>query len=431
MERLRVLVLAPDANPDYFSSALVVYSHSEALAKLHIVTLVTRSRNVEAFKRKQVPFHDIEAIDLPWLDRIGDWILRIIYKNTFTKQSQTALGYPFALMFEWRVWQQMRRRIRAGDFDVVLRLMPITSVQPSLFPYFLRRSAVPVIIGPINGGLPWPKGFSQAEKQREWISSLRPLCRLMPFARSTVRYAKAIVVGSSTTYAEFLAHKEKLFFVPENGISVALLDGETRVNQSRGKLKLIFVGGLVPIKGCDMAIRGATNLLRERRAELTIVGEGPEQDNLERLVQSLGIGSAVSFRGLLKHSDAMKCMREGDVFVFPSIRDFGAGVVFEALALGVVPIVIDFGGPGEIVSPEVGFKVALTNEADIIRQIEAILLELDQNRALLAQLRIQGMRYAQESLSWDGKARVMTKIMSWALGRGLKPELLPPKVITR
>jgi len=302
-------------------------------------------------------------------------------------------------------------------------------VLPSLFAFFLRKSTVPFVIGPINGGLPWPKGFRQAEKQKEWISSLRPLYRVMPFAHSTYKNAKAIIAGSSTTYAEFAVYREKLFFVPENGISRSLLDSARAGVRHAGKLELIFVGGLVPIKGCDLALRAAAPLLRKDLARFTIVGDGPERYNLEQLAKSLRIADVVSFRGLLRHSDTMKCLREGDVFVFPSIRDFGAGVVFEALALGVVPIVVDFGGPADIVNVEVGYRVALTNEGDIISQIEKILSELEGNRAHLDKLRQQGMRYAREFLSWDGKAQTMTKILYWALGQGQRPNLPPSKTV--
>jgi hypothetical protein len=78
------------------------------------------------------------------------------------------------------------------------------------------------VIGPISGGLPFVKGFSQAEKQKEWISSLRNLYRYLPFARATYRYAAAIIAASSQTYAEFAGYRDKLFFVPENGISPSL-----------------------------------------------------------------------------------------------------------------------------------------------------------------------------------------------------------------
>jgi hypothetical protein len=53
------------------------------------------------------------------------------------------------------------------------------------------------------------------------------------------------IAGSSQTYAEFAAYRERLFFVPENGISRSLLAG-ARCNSGREeKLELIFIGGVV------------------------------------------------------------------------------------------------------------------------------------------------------------------------------------------
>jgi glycosyltransferase involved in cell wall biosynthesis len=323
----------------------------------------------------------------------------------------------------------MRQRIMAGEFDLVLRLMPITAVLPSAFAFFLRRGPIPFVIGPINGGLPWPEGFTQAKKDKEWISQLRSVYRLLPFARSTYRYASAIIAGSSRTFAEFSAYRDKLFFVPENGVTRSLLTSARPNERFEGKLELVFVGGLVPIKGCDLALRAAAPLLRRGSARFTIVGDGPERARLESLASSLGIQESVLFRGMLPHAEAMECMREGDVFVFPSVRDFGAGVVFEALSLGVVPIVLDFGGPGDIVHSEVGYKVALTNESDVVSQIEKILLELDENRPHLEKLRRQAMQYARECLSWDGKAQIVSRILYWVLGEGPKPDLPAPKTL--
>ena len=64
-------------------------------------------------------------------------------------------------------WRHLRTRIMAGEFDVVMRVSPVTSVLPSPFAFFLRNGPIPFVIGPINGGLPWPPGFSQADKQKE------------------------------------------------------------------------------------------------------------------------------------------------------------------------------------------------------------------------------------------------------------------------
>ena len=429
MSRLRILVLAPDCNPDSICGPLISYCQAEALAKLHDVTLVVRAPSEEAVRRRQGPFREIEAVSLPWLEAIYAWVLRWIFKNNYHNQVLTAFGYPFAVAFEWRTWQRMRARILTGEFDVVLRLLPITAVLPSPFAFFLHKGPVPFVIGPINGGLPWPQGFSQADNQKQWISSLRNLYRFVPFARSTYRNAAAIIAGSSHTYAEFRAYRDKLFFLPENGVSCSLCCGAERSRKHNGRLELIFVGGLVPCKACDLAFRAAAPLLRSDSARFTVVGDGPERNRLEQLAKDLGIEGAVSFCGFLSHPEAMRRLKSADVMVFPSVRDFGAAVVFEAMAAGVVPVVADFGGPGDIVHSGVGYKVPLTNESDVVAQIEKILRDLAHDRDQLERLGRQGTAYVQERLTWDAKAQTVTQIVQWAIGRGPKPDLPPPKVV--
>jgi glycosyltransferase involved in cell wall biosynthesis len=429
MERLRILVLAPDADPESISVALVCYRHAEALAQLHAVTLVGRKVNEESLRRAQAPFETIEAISNPWLDRIFAWSLRWIFKNNFHSRILTAFWYPFSIAFEWRAWQRLRAQISAGKFDVVLRLSPINSVIPSPFPFFMRKCFTPFLIGPINGGLPWPQGFSQAKNQKSWIDNFRKLYRVMPFAPSTYARAAAIIAGSSQTYAEFSGYREKLFFIPENGICPSLCSNTVRNSAGSGKLELIFLGALVPYKACDLALRAAAPFLRSGLAHFTVAGDGPDRSRLEQLTDSLGIRQSVSFSGMLAHADAMQRLKSADVLVFPSVREFGGGVVFEALAVGAVPVVADFGGPGDTVYPDVGFKVALTNESEVVSQIERFLRDLIENRDLLERLRTQGMLYARESLTWEAKAQSVTRVLQWVVGGGPKPDFPPPKVL--
>jgi glycosyltransferase involved in cell wall biosynthesis len=285
------------------------------------------------------------------------------------------------------------------------------------------------VIGPINGGLPYVQGFSQADNEKQWISSLRSLYRFMPFARSTYRNAAAIIAASSQTYAEFATYSDKVFFVPEPGIAASLCSADTRSPEPGARLELIFVGGLMPCKACDLALRAAAPLLRSDLARLTALGDGPERTRLEQLARSLGIEKAVSFCGWVSHAEVFRRLRSADVMVFPSVRDFGAGVVFEALATGAVPVVADFGGPGDIVYPEVGFKVPLTNESDFVAQMEKILTELAHNRDRLERLRRQGMAYARERLTWDAKAQATTRVLHWVVRQGPKPDLPPPKAL--
>ena len=432
MNSLRVLVLAPETNPESISTPLIGYLHGEALARLHEVTLVVRGPHEGAVRRARGPFHSVEAIHLPLLDRLYAWAIRRVFKYDFGRQSLTAVTYPVQVVFEWRAWRRLQSRIRAGDFDVALRILPIVSVLPSPFAFFLRNGPIPFVIGPLNGGLPWPKGFPQLDKQREqagyWVSNLRGLYRYLPFARSTYDKAAAIIAGSSHTYSEFLTYREKLFFVPgENGVQPDLFRERPQSWALHEKVELMFVGRLIPLKACDLALRAAAPLLRKGLARFTFVGDGSERQRLENLTESLQVASEVSFLGMLAYPDTLKELQRADVLVFPSLREFGGQVVFEALSLGAVPVVADFGGPGDIVTPDVGYKIPLTNEDDMVLKLEAVLRRLVEDRTHLEALRQQGMKYAREQLTFDGKARAVTDVLLWTLGRASKPKLQPPE----
>jgi glycosyltransferase involved in cell wall biosynthesis len=422
---LRILVLAPDANPDSISTALVGYAHSAALAHHHDVTLVVRCGNVEAVKRAGAPFRHVEAIRVPGLDELYAWSIRRIFKYDYGSHLLTAFNYPFTVAFEWVAWRRLKRRIRAGEFDAVLRVLPVTSVLPSAFASFLRNGPVPFVIGPINGGLPWPRGFVQMDNQREWISGLRNVYRFLPYSRSMYRHANAIIAGSSHTYQEFARYRDKLFFVPENGIDDSQVSW-AKPESADTCLRLVYVGRLVPYKACDLALRGAAPLLRTKRAHFTVIGDGPDRAALEALTRSLGVENDVSFTGWLPHGETLQKLRMADVLVFPSLREFGGGNVFEALAAGVVPIVVAFGGPGDIVEPAVGYRIPMTTSDDIVSGIQNALDELARDPARRRRMSEEGMRYARERLTWTRKAETVARILAWAARRGPKPELPAP-----
>jgi glycosyltransferase involved in cell wall biosynthesis len=192
-------------------------------------------------------------------------------------------------------------------------------------------------------------------------------------------------------------------------------------------LEVSMVQRLVPLKAVDLGLRGAAPLLREGRAHLSILGDGPERERLETLVDELGVRSAVTFCGWVGHSETLAQLRKSDVLLFPSLREFGGGVVFEALAMGAVPVVADYGGPGDIVTDDVGYRIPLTNEHQMAAQIESVLQRLASDRPHLETLRRRGAAYARERLTWDAKAQMISEVLHWAVGTGPKPLMPPPR----
>ena len=70
----------------------------------------------------------------------------------------------------------------------------------------------------------------------------------------------------------------------------------------------------------------------------------------------------------------------------PSLRDSASITLMQAMLAGCVPIVLDAGGPGEIVNEECGFKVQPLSPRYVVEQIRQIILCVDADRTILRRL---------------------------------------------
>ena len=134
---------------------------------------------------------------------------------------------------------------------------------------------------------------------------------------------------------------------------------------------------LIPMKRVHLALEALAELRRrDLRLPLTIVGDGPERSALEARAQTLGLGSNVSFTGMVPPSEVGRRLAEMDVMLFPARAEgFGLTAV-EALATGV-PVVActDGGGVLDIVPEQgAGRRAAPSGEA-IARAVEQLVAE--------------------------------------------------------
>jgi glycosyltransferase involved in cell wall biosynthesis len=147
---------------------------------------------------------------------------------------------------------------------------------------------------------------------------------------------------------------------------------------------------------------------------------------LRALAEREGIASAVDFAGWVAHRELQDRLRRSHVFGFPSIRDFGGGAVLEAMALGLVPVVIDYGGPGELVSPGTGFAVPLGRRDEIVHGMRAVLERLVADPSLVQAMSRRARARVRRSFTWAVKAAQVVEVYRFALGRREKPDFGMP-----
>ena len=427
--RPRVLLIAESANPEWASVPLVGWSHARALFEVADAHLVTQVRNVEAIERAGFRLgKEFTALD-------SESVARPLWKAMAAVQRWTGLGWSFTTAvqalayyyFERLFWRRFGAEIEAGRWDVVHRLTPLSPTTPSIIVRRCRRAGVPFVLGPINGGLPWPPGFAETQHQEgEWLHALRGAYRLMPGYGQTYRHAAAILAGSGATLAQLPKSAQgRAVYLPENGIDERRFELPP-ASPVRTPLGVAFVGRLVPYKGVDMLIEAAADLVRSGQVVLDVIGDGPERAALAALVARLGLGGGVKLDGWVEHRDLAARLLRSDVLGFPSVREFGGAVVLEAMALGLVPIVADYGGPAEHVTGATGHRVPMGSRAALVdgtrRALEALVRHPGGVRAMGARARQRVLR----SYTWSVKARQVLEVYRWVRGERDKPDFGMP-----
>lgn len=415
--RHRVLLIAEAANPEWVSVPLVGWSMARALREVADVHVVTHVRNRDAILRAGwVEGRDFTAIDNEILAapawRLASALRLGEGKSWTLLQAASAIAYP---LFEREVWRLFGARLRAGAFDLVHRITPLSPTIPSPIAARCERIGVPFVIGPLNGGLPRPREFERERwREGEWLSYLRGGMRLMPWRRATLR-AAASIAGSGATRAQMpAAARARCVTIPENAVDPERFARRAQPCGS-GPLRACFVGRLVPYKGLDMLLEAAAPLARAGRLVLDIVGDGPMRPRIEALVAREGLGESVRLHGFLPHEQVRDVLAHSEVFAFPSIREFGGGAVVEAMALGLVPIVVDYGGPGELVTAETGIKLPLADRASLTRTLREALARAQADRLDLVARGARARARVLALLTWRRKAEQIVEVYRWAL----------------
>ncbi len=115
----------------------------------------------------------------------------------------------------------------------------------------------------------------------------------------------------------------------------------------------VFLGRLVSDKGADHAVKAIKLLMQrmpelskgEHKVSLTIIGSGPERNNLLKLIADLKLTGYVQMVGPLTGEDLAICLNQHRFLLVPSLWEEPFGnVVLEAMACGCLPIVSNGGG---------------------------------------------------------------------------------------
>lgn len=136
---------------------------------------------------------------------------------------------------------------------------------------------------------------------------------------------------------------------------------------------ILFVGRLVEIKNVNVLIKACSRL--KDKAQLVIIGDGPEMEKLKEMNCKLNAGAL--FLGRLEGDELMAWYNIADIFVLPSLKEAFGAVTNESLLAGCHTIVSEKAGSSSIIIPNINGQIFSPNSSNELtslldKQIEKI-----------------------------------------------------------
>lgn len=194
-------------------------------------------------------------------------------------------------------------------------------------------------------------------------------------------------------------------------------------SRSRGsEWRLVQAGRLIEKKGLPVTLR-AFAVFRDRypNATLTIAGEGPLLDELQKLTRELNIEDRVSFTGFVSQEQLREIYYRSHIFLHPSQigRDGNQeGVpnsMLEAMASGLPVFATEHGGIPEAI--ENGLSGVLISERDH-EGLARALVNAAKDPAFLSQIARSGAEAVRKNFDLQLQTQRLEDIYLRTMGRG-------------
>jgi glycogen(starch) synthase len=315
------------------------------------------------------------------------------------------------ILTQLRMRRMARERVSEGSVDIVFQPAPIAAKSIS----FMDDLGVPVVIGPMSGGMDLPPAFRRMDGPlvRLAISGARGatwlLHRLVPGKRNA---AMLLVANKRTRAALPPGVRGSILEVMESAVDLGRWQPRTADPAVHGPMSFIFCGRFVDWKAIKYLVRAFAPLAREGGVRLDLVGDGELFSEIEQLVRTEGIGDSVVMHGRVPLERYMEMLQDAGAFVTPSLRECGGIAMMEAMAVGVPVIATDWGGAAQYASHDCAILVPPSSETAFIDGLTAAMRRLAASAELRRELGQAGRRHLErEGHDWAVKARTVAAIL--------------------
>ncbi len=437
----RVLIVAEHASAKFGGEAALPLHYFRVLRKRQIeVWLVVHERTRDELKL-------YFAADFDRICFVADTVQhRLLWKLSRFFPHRLAyftVGFVSRLVTQFVQRRLIRQMVQQHQITIIHQPTPVSPKEPSL----ICDLGVPVIMGPMNGGMDYPAAF---QCRQGWFVHLTLIS-----GRLFSNWLNALIPGKHRAAALLVANVRTKAALPkgacdrvielhENGVDLAvwqpsaergnvqlrhLVESMAPQTARLPLVKFVYVGRLVHWKAVDLLLLAFRRVAEQLPVELEIIGDGARKVDLKRQARALGLlqfgdqlvtstssneptplKGSVRFLGWLAQADCARRLQQADVMVLPSLLECGGAVVLESMAMAIPVIATNWGGPTDYLDDTCGILIEPRSQALFIDDLAAAMIRMASSSELRRSMGEAGRQRVLRYFDWDKKAETILEI---------------------
>lgn len=357
---MKILLSAYACEPNKGSEPEVGWKWATELSKMgndvYVITRLNNKDNIEK-ELKKSNFKNLNFIyfDFPKL------FLKIF------KGKQNKFSYFYFYIWQVAIFFVARKLVKKIKFDYIHHVTFVTYRIPS----FLCLLNVPFIFGPVAGGEEIPKNlivdFDLKSKFKEYLRKLSNIyINYSPIINIVLKKSTKIITTSNETKLKIPKKYHSKTFV-ELGISPNesnSIQHKINTNNLKKNFNLCFVGSLEHRKGINIILKVIQKLKKNNfNFFFNFYGDGPLKKKIKKFIVRENLTTYIKLHGTIPHEKVCEEMKKNHILFFPSLRDSGGFVLFEAMSVGLPSLILKLGGPANIIDNNCGIIIDPQNKS--------------------------------------------------------------------
>ncbi|MFZ4640681.1 MAG: glycosyltransferase family 4 protein [Nodosilinea sp.] len=409
-QAIKILIFADNASMNMSGeAALALYYFDRLRERNHDVWLVCHSRvQAELYSRYNKEIYS--RIRFIKDSRLQKAIYRFSQRLPFQIRD-SIIGQLLHLITQLKARPIIKQVIKEWGVNLVFAPSVISPKAASC----LYDLGVPVVIGPMCGGIDFPPCFQNLESILTRLSTF--LGRSAAYVLNRVfpgkpKAAALLVANPQTARALPQNCRGKIYEVVESGVDLSIWQPAKRPQRDANQpVRFVYMARFVDQKGIPFLIEAFNLVAQHTDATLDLIGHGELFESMKAKVREFNLQDRVVFHGWLALQDAAEVIQQCDVYLVPAIRDCGGCAMLEAMAMGLPVIAANWAGPGAILDDNSGIRVDVPTREAFVQGLTKAMVKLVDSSSLREQMGKGSLKRVQENyFDWDSKVDRIVEI---------------------